>query len=84
MQDRYSDIGIAGLNFVPRKNGTYRGNDTSLDDFSGGLMFCSLLAYVAELTYFTKRGIYSRSHIKCLKNNARNVNCAHEKLCTKV
>lgn len=39
MQDRYSEIGffqqILGLNLVPRKNGTFRGNDTSLGDFSG-------------------------------------------------
>ena len=48
MEDRYSEIGfvqqILGLNLVPRKNGTYRGNDTSLSDFSGGLVFGSLLA----------------------------------------
>lgn len=48
MQDRYSEIGfvqqILGLNLVPRKNGTHRGNDTSLSDFSGGLMFGSVLA----------------------------------------
>lgn len=50
MQDRYSEIGfvqqILGLNLVPRKNGTHRGNDTSLSDFSGRLtlMFGSLLA----------------------------------------
>lgn len=39
MQDRYNNIGfvqqILGLNLVPRKNGTFRGNDTSLSDFSG-------------------------------------------------
>lgn len=48
MQGRYSEIGfvqqILGLNLVPRKNGTHRGNDTSLSDFSGRLMFGSLLA----------------------------------------
>ncbi|XP_047210509.1 transmembrane protein 170A [Girardinichthys multiradiatus] len=38
MQHRYGEIGFAqqilGLNLVPRKNGTLRGNDTSLSDFS--------------------------------------------------
>lgn len=38
MQDRSSETGfvqqILGFNLVPRKNGTNRGNDTSLDDFS--------------------------------------------------
>lgn len=43
MEDRYQEIGfvqqILGLNLVPRRNGTHRGNDTSLSDFSGWLMF---------------------------------------------
>ncbi|KAM9807438.1 transmembrane protein 170A [Neosynchiropus ocellatus] len=38
MPERYPDVGlfqqIMGLNLVPRKNATYRGNDTSLSDFS--------------------------------------------------
>lgn len=39
MQNGYNEIGfvqqILSLNLVPRKNGTNRGNDTSLSDFSG-------------------------------------------------
>ncbi|XP_053740925.1 transmembrane protein 170A isoform X2 [Synchiropus splendidus] len=38
MPERYPDVGlfqqIMGLNLVPRKNATFRGNDTSLSDFS--------------------------------------------------
>lgn len=49
MQDRYSEIGfvqqILGLNLVPRKNVTNRGNDTSLSDFSGGFFFIIVASY---------------------------------------
>ncbi|KAM8862053.1 transmembrane protein 170A [Synchiropus picturatus] len=38
MPERYPDVDlfqqIMGLNLVPRKNATFRGNDTSLSDFS--------------------------------------------------
>lgn len=57
MQDRFSDIGfsqkIHGLNFVPRQNGTYRGNDTSLSDFSemwyGVFMWAAISSLVFHL-----------------------------------
>uniref|UniRef100_A0AAQ4PSF7 Transmembrane protein 170A n=1 Tax=Gasterosteus aculeatus aculeatus TaxID=481459 RepID=A0AAQ4PSF7_GASAC len=55
MQDRYSDIGfvqqILGLNLVPRKNGSHRGNDTSLDDFSEMWYGVFLWAAVSSLIF---------------------------------
>ncbi|XP_074534380.1 transmembrane protein 170A [Halichoeres trimaculatus] len=51
MQDRFRDI--HGLNFVPRQNGTYRGNDTSLSDFSemwyGVFMWAAISSLVFHL-----------------------------------
>ncbi|XP_032380283.1 transmembrane protein 170A [Etheostoma spectabile] len=55
MQDRYSEIGlvqqILGLNLVPRKNGTHRGNDTSLNDFSEMWYGVFLWAAVSSLVF---------------------------------
>ncbi|XP_034391074.1 transmembrane protein 170A isoform X2 [Cyclopterus lumpus] len=55
MQDRYSEIGfvqqILGFNLVPRKNGTNRGNDTSLDDFSEMWYGVFLWAAVSSLIF---------------------------------
>ncbi|KAL7402997.1 hypothetical protein ABVT39_022983 [Epinephelus coioides] len=43
MQDRYSDSFVQHiLGLVPRKNGTHRGNDTSLSDFSALLSLATL------------------------------------------
>ncbi|XP_031141306.1 transmembrane protein 170A [Sander lucioperca] len=54
MQDRYSEIGfvkqILGLNLVPRKNGTHRGNDT-LNDFSEMWYGVFLWAAVSSLVF---------------------------------
>lgn len=56
MQDRFSEgFGqkIHGLNLVPRQNGTYRGNDTSLSDFSemwyGVFMWAAISSLVFHL-----------------------------------
>ncbi|XP_028305618.1 transmembrane protein 170A [Gouania willdenowi] len=55
MTDRYSEIGlfqqILGLNLVPRKNGTNRGNDTSLRDFSEMWYGVFLWAVVSSLVF---------------------------------
>ncbi|XP_060892437.1 transmembrane protein 170A [Labrus mixtus] len=55
MQDRYSEIGFAqqilGLNLVPRKNGSHRGNDTSLSDFSEMWYGVFLWAAVSSLIF---------------------------------
>ncbi|TDH09095.1 hypothetical protein EPR50_G00083080 [Perca flavescens] len=54
MPDRYSEIGfvkqILGLNLVPRKNGTHRGNDT-LNDFSEMWYGVFLWAAVSSLVF---------------------------------
>ncbi|KAM9753730.1 transmembrane protein 170A isoform 1-T1 [Menidia menidia] len=55
MQDKYNEIGfvqqILGLNLVPRKNGTMRGNDTSLSDFSEMWYGVFLWAAVSSLVF---------------------------------
>ncbi|XP_056138241.1 transmembrane protein 170A [Lampris incognitus] len=55
MQDRYSEIGFAqqilSLNLVPRKNGSSRGNDTSLADFSEMWYGVFLWAAVSSLVF---------------------------------
>ncbi|CAB1313858.1 unnamed protein product [Coregonus sp. 'balchen'] len=55
MQNGYNEIGfvqqILSLNLVPRKNGTNRGNDTSLSDFSEMWYGVFLWAAVSSLVF---------------------------------
>ncbi|CAL8358985.1 unnamed protein product [Lota lota] len=55
MQDRYNNIGfvqqILSLNLVPRQNGTNRGNDTSLSEFSEMWYGVFLWAVVSSLVF---------------------------------
>ncbi|XP_062317428.1 transmembrane protein 170A [Osmerus eperlanus] len=55
MQNGYSEIGfvqqILSLNLVPRTNGTNRGNDTSLNDFSEMWYGVFLWAAVSSLMF---------------------------------
>ncbi|XP_029379175.1 transmembrane protein 170A isoform X2 [Echeneis naucrates] len=68
MQDRYSEIGfvqqILGLNLVPRKNGTYRGNDTSLSDFSEMWYGVFLWAAVSSLVFHLPAALLSLATLR--------------------
>uniref|UniRef100_A0A3P8X229 Transmembrane protein 170A n=1 Tax=Cynoglossus semilaevis TaxID=244447 RepID=A0A3P8X229_CYNSE len=68
MQDRYSEIGfvqqILGLNLVPRKNGTQRGNDTSLSDFSEMWYGVFLWAAVSSLVFHLPAALLSLSTLR--------------------
>ncbi|XP_068170207.1 transmembrane protein 170A [Antennarius striatus] len=63
MEDRYSEIGfvqqILGLNLVPRRNGTHRGNDTSLSDFSEMWYGVFLWAVVSSLVFHLPAALLS-------------------------
>lgn len=65
MEDRYQEIGfvqqILGLNLVPRRNGTHRGNDTSLSDFSEMWYGVFLWAVVSSLVFHLPGALLSLS-----------------------
>ncbi|CAJ1057334.1 transmembrane protein 170A [Xyrichtys novacula] len=68
MQDRYSETGFAqqlhGYNFVPRKNGTHRGNDTSLDDFSEMWYGVFLWTAVSSLVFHLPAALLSLATLR--------------------
>ncbi|KAM9376689.1 transmembrane protein 170A [Pholidichthys leucotaenia] len=68
MQDRYNDTGffqqILGLNLVPRKNGSYRGNDTSLSDFSEMWYGVFLWAAVSSLVFHLPAALLSLATLR--------------------
>ncbi|XP_042352279.1 transmembrane protein 170A [Plectropomus leopardus] len=68
MQDRYNEIGfvqqILGLNLVPRKNGTYRGNDTHLSATSQMWYGVFLWAAVSSLVFHLPAALLSLATLR--------------------
>ncbi|CAI5665852.1 unnamed protein product [Oreochromis niloticus] len=68
MQDRYNEVGfvqqILGLNLVPRKNSTNRGNDTSLSDFSEMWYGVFLWAAVSSLVFHLPAALLSLASLR--------------------
>ncbi|KAM4553755.1 transmembrane protein 170A [Fundulus diaphanus] len=68
MQDRYNEVGFAqqilGLNLVPRKNGTLRGNDTSLSDFSEMWYGVFLWAAVSSVIFHLPAALISLATLR--------------------
>ncbi|XP_015258416.1 transmembrane protein 170A [Cyprinodon tularosa] len=68
MQDRYNEIGFAqqilGLNLVPRKNSTLRGNDTSLSDFSEMWYGMFLWAAVSSVIFHLPAALISLATLR--------------------
>ncbi|KAM7396105.1 hypothetical protein PAMP_019174 [Pampus punctatissimus] len=68
MQGRDSEVSfvqqILGLNLVPRKNGTHRGNDTSLSDFSEMWYGVFLWAAVSSLVFHLPAALLSLATLR--------------------
>lgn len=66
MPDRYSDIDFTqiGFNLVPRRNGTLRGNDTSLRDFSEMWYGVFLWAAVSSLVFHLPAALLSLAMLR--------------------
>ncbi|KAM4734895.1 transmembrane protein 170A [Anableps anableps] len=68
MQNRYSEIDFAkqilGWNLVPRTNGTFRGNDTSLSDFSEMWYGVFLWAAVSSVIFHLPAALISLTTLR--------------------
>lgn len=68
MQDKSNEVGfvqqILGLNLVPRKNDSLRGNDTSLSDFSEMWYGVFLWAAVSSLVFHLPAALLSLATLR--------------------